>query len=305
MPEQRLIVPEEKWADDVFVHSDDPDDLPRVAAILDGGIPDFHGIRDVDQAKTAEETAAVKEVTAAINVFRAQLGLDMIGFDPDRCHLLTETDYEAHVSHSLPGSTAMAVYGHCYLTRPNDLSELVIDLTHEMSHAIAYLAIDVICRPGRKPLLFFYRNGYLRQRRHDGRIIMAGLNEAATEIMAINLRDIIRQGSRVLDDEGAKRISGLITSYFPQVRLITDLINDLMDNAPDEQPLKEFFLGYLTGENRFLRRLAAAYPGILQALCRMDQTAQSAIAVAERFGLPDTAEEIRQGLADSQSGGAS
>ena len=119
----------------------------------------------------------------------------------------------------------------------------------------------------------------------------------------ISLHELMRRAYEVEPKEKAalfKIIEDIITED-----MVPDLINRLMEGAPDEQPLKEFFLGYLTGESQFLRRLARAHPGIIRALCRMDESARSAIAVAERFGLPDTAKEIRQGLADSQSGGAS
>jgi hypothetical protein len=296
MADHSIILPRERWQDRLIIRTDDPAEHARLAALVANGIPDFHGIHDVELPKTAAEISLLGEVLTAINVYRTLLKLEPISFHVDRCHLLSPEDWEARIVPTTPGASAQAVYGHCYLPRTDSLLQLAKLMTHEMAHATSYLMIEIIPVPNGKPKLKLRRTGFAFMGGRNDEAMFTGFNEGVTELMAHNLRAIMaRSTAQLLTPEELQDLTSSII-YYPQFRLIEGLLTRDGASKADPQPLRRLMTDYLTGSWSFCRSLLPTWPQANRLLREMGCGERDALWVAQSLGLTHTWQQIHEVL---------
>lgn len=296
MPDSPIIMPRERWYDRLIIHSSDADERAELANLVAYGIPDYHGIHDVELAKRTEEIALIVETTNALNIFRAMVNLDPISFHLNRCHVLHPDDWAERIAPSSPGALAQSLFGHCYIPRQDHPVEFAKLLTHEITHANSYLAIEISPSPNGRPKLKLRRTGFAFLPGDAERVIFNGFNEGVTELMTHNLRAIISRQSQHLSAPDLADLTSSIR-YYPQFRLVEGLMTHDGERTTDPRPLRQLMTDYLTGTWDFCRWLLPTWPKANRFLRDLDSEPRSALLVAEQLGLTRTQQAIHNVLA--------
>lgn len=292
------VKPVQKWADRIRVLGPALECVQEMTGGTLGKLPDFFKVSDLP--KTAEESAAIDEVVAAMNVFRCSFcGLPPVDFSPDRVHILSQEEFRKKISPERFQGKAWC--GHIYLWRGWPLWMLQAILAHELFHAVSYLWFD-LTQPGtvtadglRLPALFMRRAGLVLVDPSYGTLLphFHGLNEGATETAAIAIRNIIARRTRLLDEAGKRSIIDFVTSP-PLVAFTDRLITIAAGPRADVMgTMKELFLDCLNGTDGFLAQLDARLPGATEVLRRTGARPQELLPAAEELGFTDLVEPLR------------
>ncbi len=292
--------PVEKWADRIRFVSGDGEECDLHGGIL-GPLPDIFHLPGLP--KTAEEAADIAEVVAALNGLRRSLcGLPPLAFSADRIHVATEEEFSAKIT--LPGRRfeGKSLLGHAYLWRGWPRHEFQAILAHELTHAASYLWLDYRDRPVvtagglTLPRILLRRQGLVLIDPSFGTLLphFHGLNEGATELFAIAVRQSLARDSKTLDAAARRSLAGFLTSP-PLIAFADRLVRTAADgdDAGIMPALKTLFLDLFGGTDRFLSQLEARLPGATEVLRRTGARPPELLAAAEALRFDQLAGFIR------------
>ncbi len=289
-----------KWVDRVRLIDPATGEIAEASGDVLGPPPERFGVQDL--AKTPEELAAIEETVAALNEFlRAFCGRPAVTVPPDLIHVLSTEEFRAKVGVARPESAlGKSWYGHIYLWRGWPLWLFQAVLAHELFHNIAYHWLDVRTRPEttrdgiKLPLVLERRMGLILRDPSYGTLLphFHGLNEGATEMAAIAIRQIIARNSRLLDDEGRRSITAFNIS--PPLLGFTD---QLVTRAAGAEAgigdvLRRLFRDCLQGTDEFLGQLEKQLPGATEILRRTGARPEELLPAALELGFGQVAKSI-------------
>ncbi|MFH1046930.1 MAG: hypothetical protein V1738_01385 [Patescibacteria group bacterium] len=292
-------LPTARWADKIIVRTNATnDDEAVIRKKLSGPLPDPFGVGMHELRKTAFEIQVIKQSAFFLETILAAVNQPPRGIDVSRVHFLDLPNYRLFLGSGNDGQTML---GHCYLTRrPEDTAAEVFMLTHELAHLASFLSIisesdDTTRR------VTWKRSGYAIQIRNRG-TAFSGLNEAAAEILAGIVREMLTRKCSLLDKPTKKLLSkGYI--YAPQVRIVQEL-NRLIsehEQLDDGAVLMSFISGFLNGKVHFLRFAERVVPGASSILRAMGDSPNAALVAARALNLTDIIEPIEE-FVESQYG---
>jgi len=214
---------------------------------------------------TAAEISDIALLTDAASRFRRYFGLGPVAISTDRIHLVSVIDMRTWFGRM----DACTNGGHAYLAEYVRYGPYrwIASVSHEIAHLASYLSARVEIRPtadGDYSAKLRYDRHGVKLTSSDGELVFIGLNEAVTELVALNIRDVSGTISppfreRHLDD-GAR-----ITGYGGQVTLLAELFRQMAESGSvswTDVPAVEAILlhDYLAGTDEFLDALAEAAP---------------------------------------------
>ncbi len=289
--------PVEKWADRVrFITGEQECDMHRNML---GKMPEIFRVTDLP--KTEEESADIAEVVAALNAMRRSLcGLPPLVIADERVHITAPEEFRAKIA---PGGRfqGKSLLGHVYLWRGWPRHEFQALLAHELAHAASYLWIDIRDEIGTTPQGLVLPKVLLRR---QGMVLIDpsfntllphfhGLNEGATELFAIAVRQSLAQTSTTLDAAARRSLASFVSSL-PLLAFTDSLVQAVAGGEGNTMPtLKTLFLDYFAGTDRFLAALEARLPGATEVLRRTGARPKELLPAAERLGFERTAAVIR------------
>jgi len=279
-------LPQARWADRVFVRADTPEEAVRVMSKLSGPLPDCYGVGPYELRKTGFEIEAIRQIAALMDIMLQSVNLPSRGITRDRVHILDAPSYRLVMGGHDDAST---VLGHSYITRVPDRTAKMFLLTHELAHLSSYLSV-VCVSDAERHTVSWKRSGYAVQTYGRG-YAFAGLNEAAAEIVAGLIRDMLARKNGLLDSNAKKILtSGYI--YAPQVRVVQTLVQRIAahENVDDAEPLMAAISGFLTGRPTFLQMANRAVPGASAILRAMGDDPFSAANAALALDLHEIAD---------------
>jgi len=299
---QEPIIVREKWADKVTItgYTD--------AKIIHGlnmtatqiGLPEAIKIGDIELKKTDEEMELIREANASMNYLRHLLGLDPISLSLDRFHVIGPADWKDRLD-ILGSEEGLSALGHCYLIR-SERKRFVVHLTHEISHVGGYLAIEIISDPDVTHELTVRRYGMGRvhrdeSKKHD----YLGLMEAATEIVASNIKKAMADSSKILTDKECNWVLKHKT-YQATTLLIEELIIDIANKV--SLPARELSMillrDHFLGTSEFLKVMRRHKPKAIHVFRTMGDTPKDALEAAKALSLNTTVQAIDKAIKASK-----
>jgi len=293
--------PADKWVDRIRLIDVDTGEIHEATGDLLGPAPERFGVRAL--FKTPPEQAAIEETVAALNEFLVSFcGREPVTVDPERIHILTREEFCAKVGVARPDTAlGKSWFGHVYLWRGWPLWLFQSVLAHELFHNIAYFWVDVRTKPetaadGLRLPIFLQRRMGLVLRDPSFHTLLPhfhGLDEGATEMAAIVIRQIIAKKSRLLDDEGRRSIKAFMFS--PPLTAFADRLVTAAVGAGGSimETLKKIFLDCLNGTDDFLAQLETRLPGATEVLRRTGSRPDELLPAAEELGFSDLDAIIR------------
>ncbi len=285
-----LIKPpsKERWADRIIVRVNAPEETARIMAKLSGPLPDCYEVGPNELQKTGFEIEAIKQIAALMDIMLRSVSLPPRGITRNRIHILEPAMYRLTLG---ARDDAKTVLGHTYITRVLDPAAEMFLLTHELAHLASYLSVICISDDTRH-LVTWKRSGYAVQT-HSRGFAFSGLNEAAAEIVAGLIRDMLVRKSGLLN-KSAKKILSSGYIYAPQVRIVQTLVQRISEHEDidNSEPLMSVISGFLTGCPTFLRQANRTIPGASAILRTMGDDPMSAANAACALGLHEIADDI-------------
>jgi len=285
--------PNSRWADYITVSGcASPEEEANIRTRLAGPMPDCYGVACCELRKTTFEIKAIAHISALMDRMAQSMNLRPRGIAPKRIHMLNQSDYRLLLG---SGDDARTVLGHTYIARTEDRTSMMYLLTHELAHLSSFLSV-VGYVDDESVHTSWKRSGYTTQTRCRGNTF-TGLNEAAAEITAGLIRDMLLRYSNLLNEQQRQILSsGYI--YAPQVRVVqalTEIVSkhEACDNA---DPLMSVIYGFLSGDLSFLRRVGRAVSGSVPILRAMSEEPTSALIAAYALGLDEVYSSIEAHL---------
>jgi len=263
------------WLDNLEVLiADGVDEAAAVAYAkkqLDSYPPAIGGIEYIPLSDP--EGADVLMLTNAACELRRHLGLGPVIISAaERVHLVGFADFVHHFG--LADSLAHA--GHVYLperARYMSRRRWLAFLSHEIAHLSGHLSAEVVLRAteeGNCGATLKYRRSGMKHAGEGGDVGFIGLDEAVTEIAALQIRSLANRMSPSL---GGMSLGGedRITGYFGQVILVEQLAIQLADVgvagwSDRVAVIRALLADYFSGSDVFLETLAEAAPAVHEFL---------------------------------------
>lgn len=291
--------PAEKWADRIRFISGSPETALEADEADIGALPDVYRCSD-ERPKTAEEVAAIADVTVALNDFRRMMcDLAPLAFPPERVHILGHDEFQTKIGHGR--FSGKSILGHVYLERGGPTHLLMALLAHEMTHAVSYLWLDVRDKDAvtvdglRLSRVLMRRTGLALIDPSYGTLLphFHGLNEGATEMAACIIRRLAAANAVNLNKTGKRSLIGFVSSP-PLMAFIERLIAVACGVAGDRVAMsRKLFTDLFAGTDKFLHSLEANLPGAIEVLRATGQTPMELLAAAAKLGFDKEAEFIR------------
>lgn len=257
---------------------------------LDSYPPAMAGIEYIPL--TALECSDALTLADAACALRRRLGLSPIAFSAtERVHLVRFADFVSHFG----VSECVSSMGHVYLperVRYMRRNRWLSRLSHEIAHLSAYLSAEAVLRAdaagGMRAEFRGQRSG-MKRVGEDGEVGFIGLDEAATEIAALQIRSLADRMSSAL---GGISLGGedRITGYAGQVILVEQLAIQSaaagVAGWPDHKAvIRSLLIDYLSGSDVFLDALAESAPQTHETLRRLgdsDADNEKAFALSKK-----------------------
>jgi len=285
----------ERWFDRLEIRVRDEAFAERIGKQLAEGPPDAFGVTDLP--KNGLELKLIALAADAVAAVLADYGAapSRPPLSPDRVHILSAEEFAARIGPRTGGKTQ---YGHAYLRRNDDWIKFLRILTHELTHRSAFLSIVVTEGPADEPgedcaLILPTGVGLGRAGLPPKReLSFDGLDEAVTEILAREARK--RLARTIAGMNAAQRDDLAENIFYPGPIMVTaKLIEAVAGGTQDFRGIRTMLVqDYVSGEARFLDRLAEQDEAAYQAVRTMGPTHADAIQAARRLNWPVLAERI-------------
>jgi hypothetical protein len=288
MSNQIISSPTARWADRIIVQDDSPTERDRVAKKLGGPLPDSFGVGPFELSKTAFERQLIKEIANLLDTILAFSGMLPRGITSERIHILDDASYRLIIGNNTDG---LSVLGHTYINRIKDSTAMAFLLTHELTHLSSHLSVLSVNRDNAH-VATWKRAGYAIQTNRGNAFV--GLNEAATEVIAGLVRDMLVRKKGLLNNETKKALSkGYL--FVGHVFIVQALIKRIAEheNIDDSIALMELIQDYLIGRANFIRRANRTIPGAASILRGLDNDPESALVAARALGLHEIIDGIK------------
>jgi hypothetical protein len=289
------------WADRVRVLLGDPSEAYEFS-LWSEPMVDFFRVKELE--KTPEEQAALTKLLAILNGLRIKLGrLSPVTVDAGRIHLLEPSHFHERVMQDPRRVTirGKVFRGRIYACREASLAETLAVLSHELVHLTAYTWYDMHDAAARAasdlrlPAVLLRRNGLALTDPSYGTLLphFHGLNEMATETLAMAVRKVFVSQTDLLDQEAGRRLVGFCASP-PQIIFLENLMHQLVNAGHDHQTTVSWLYGDLwSGTDQFLEQLEKALPGATEVLRRTGARPAELGNAAEELGWPELAALMR------------
>lgn len=215
--------------------------------------------------KTEFERQAIKAAVEALNFVLVDLQLPPVEFSEQRFYFLDAKAYQTMFGDDDIGRYK---YGRAFIKRRTDQVSLVCTLTHELAHFVSYNSVVINhSRKGNEDLLkytWYYRSGlgFLPEPEKAKKVYFWGLNEAVTEMLAVEIRRALIKNSALFKGVEAERLTSEVHSYNSVVKLVLELIS-LVGHSPENKSnlRRELFKNFITGRYTFLKKLEKYHRG--------------------------------------------
>ena len=250
-----------------------------------------------DLEKTEEEKHMISMAQTAFDKLFEDMKLLPQKFKESEIHIVDENEYAEKIQdHGKEKTFGKFSFGHVYCIR-GDRREFLRVLVHELAHKASYygLAVNV----GNAVYDIALRKTGLTSQGRGEKRLFEGMNEAVTELIA---KDILR---RICEDnnfseEDKRYLIMEMTSYLPQVLVVTGLTNKLADNDRylAGKLLADFFRSYFNGDYSFFKEIEKKQSGATKIMREMGTKDEDALIAAKRLSLPESEKIIRKIIGD-------
>jgi hypothetical protein len=285
----------ERWYDHLEMRVRDEAFARRITDKLAAGPPDAFDVTDL--RKTRPEKRLIAIAAAAVEAVLREYGADpnRPPLSPKHVHLIAAEEMAAKIGRQAGGKTHV---GHVYLCRNSDLVKFLRILTHELTHRSSFLSLVVVeDRPeaaeGNNAIVMTRRVGLGRAGLPPEReICFDGLDEAVTEILAREARKKLVPRLEGLDAARRDELAEVI--YYPgPIMVAAKLIEKVAGEAQDFRGIRTMLVqDYVSGQTRFLDRLAEADAAAYETVRNMSPAHADAVQAAQKLGWPTLAERI-------------
>lgn len=248
-------------------------------------------------AKTATEELLIRETDEAANQYLKDRGCQPLTVALDHIHLLAAD----HPLLAQNGADGCCNVGRIYLARNDDPTGLLFALTHEVAHYIGFTTAAMRLTKDGSALkvteIGLRHSGlghqYVDRQGQTGFSFVA-LNEAITEVIANKIRQRLAARGTVNHLAAVDDLCCLAGNW-ESLELVQAICHSL---SPDRLVRKQLWLtlqdDYLTGSHNFLKTLSACDRSAVAILRQLTNWPLDVIEVAEKLGLDEVAERIRQ-----------
>jgi hypothetical protein len=281
-----------KLADKYILHAETEEDLELLEQVKCN--PARLACDREELTKTPLEIALIGDCTAALCEVLAIVGLPPVEVDTDFIHIFKSGDYEAEFNKD---SAGRAWHGNVMMKRQDLPDAFCRVLTHELAHLCSYRVIEVSLDRRDDGVIGLNiavrRHGLGSLRRCGDSPKFRGLDEAATEAMAANLRQVLVRRPGALTDEERHRLDEGGVAYPAWMILLHDIVCLVGGEHGPASATKTLIIDLMGGTNRFLRALEALKKGSVRHLADLSPTVEDALKGAETLGFREAAEKIR------------
>ncbi len=228
--------------------------------------------------KNKEEKKICRDAILAAKLALEELKLkkfaDHIEIEPDNIHILSKEDFERIGS---PDSGGFHRLENTYAPVNDNILKFIHVITHELSHAISYYALNLEKEKGENShtglkyndfALISKRSG-LDFTKENGELIFQGLAEATTELLADRIR---QQFVKLNKNLPMRKKKDLVEShvYYPQILIVN----------------------HITGSYSWLNNAEIKIPGVTKILAEMGTEPEDAVEASKKLGFKDLTEYL-------------
>lgn len=282
----------EKWADKLEIVAPQGLSMEQEIEVRARAVGPWTAPHRVEEfAKSPWEMQVIEQANKALNQVLDMLGLKQRYFSAERFHIIEPYKFKLLVQSDDTAGEVM--FGHMYIQR-REKQLLVGDLIHELAHAVSYHVFRAMVVKNRGKNFNFYSCPVSGFRRFfsNGVLRREGFNEAVTEMLAHAVRRLFAGSSDCLDNEEKEELLRR-WAYYRQVRVVEAVIDEVAGG--DIRKINDMiFRDYITGTNRFFRRLYRKMPGTARVLRRMGKDKKQAVAAAKELGMDKLARELKK-----------
>jgi hypothetical protein len=236
-------------------------------------------------AKNRNEKLAIAAAVMAVGKIARGLGLPEPPIHESGIRIMSEREFWNRWGNN---RQAFVAFGRAFQPRPFLFYHFLLHLTHEIAHLASFRAVVEPAR-GRDKAVVSMRSGisYVVTGSAPMRRAFSRLNEGVTELAAgLIRRSIVPRVEHLLDGDQPRRLA-LRYNYPAEVRLVKGIV-EIVSGATGREELPTLLRDYFGRTSVFLSRLAAARPGSVGRLARIERD-EELLDCAKSLGFNETA----------------